>query len=287
MNRKYIILLLALFVFMPASARAVDIGSIVGSAVGGIGMLAEAAKEITPGEEHYIGRSVAAMLLAKYPLLNNAALTKYVNEVGLLLAHASDRPVTYGGYHFAVVNSDDANAYACPGGLIFISKALLKELKNEDELASVLGHEVAHVANRDGINTIKNSQWTKLGFYAVGEVSKNYTPSNVKELVGVFQGVVTDVAKKVMESGYSKGDEKKADADGMRYASRVGYNPNEMIEFMKAEDAKGYRPSGPFASHPTPKVRIKMLDKIIGELESVKTEPIRTARFKAATASLR
>lgn len=283
MKRKLIIILTILALTIPTSATAVDIGSVIGSAVGGVGMLAQAAKEITPGEEHYIGRAVAAILLTKYPLLNNAALTKYVNEVGLTLAHASDRPTTYGGYHFAVLNSNDPNAYACPGGLIFISKALLKEMKNEDQLAAVLGHEVAHVVNRDGINTIKKSRWTKLGFYAAGEISKHASPADVQQLVGVFQGVVTDVAKKVIDSGYSKSDEKKADLAGMRYASAVGYNPAAMINFFREDEAKGRGHSaGPFASHPKHSIRIKGLEKELHGLDQsgAATEKTRTARFK-------
>lgn len=287
MKKRIITLVLITILFgLPASSKAVDIGSIIGSVAGGIGQLAEAAKEITPGEEHYIGRAVAAIVLSRYPLLNNPALTKYVNEVGLLLAYASDRPVTYGGYHFAVLNSDEPNAYACPGGIIFINKGLLKELSSEDELAGILGHEVAHVVNRDGINTIKNSRWTKFGFYAVGEVGKHYTPSNVSQLVGVFQSVVTDVAKKVLDSGYSKSDEKKADELGMRLASAVGYNPAALVTFMESEAAKGKHYTGPFSSHPSPQNRVTMMKKELSQLAPGTTAEVRTNRFKGAVAGL-
>lgn len=287
MKRAYITILVLSVLIIPTRLFAVDIGSIIGSAVGGVGMLAEAAKATTPAEEHYIGRSVAAMLIAKYPLLNNAALTTYINEVGLLMAYASERPETYGGYHFGVLDTNDANAYACPGGFIFITKGLLKELKNEEELAAILGHEVAHVANRDGIGSIKKSRWTNLGFYAAGEVAGHYTPANVQELVGVFQGVVTDVAKRVIDSGYSQADEKKADADAMLYASLAGYNPNGMVEFMREEAAKNadYK-AGPFASHPKPATRVKLVEKVEAGLPPAETAAVRTARFKSATAGL-
>ena len=155
MKHRSILIILVVTFLLPIRAHAIDIGSIVGSAIGGAGLLAEAAKTITPGEEHYIGRAVAAVLLSRYSLYNNPALTKYVNKVGLLDAYASKNPATYGGYHFAVLNSEERNAYACPGGLIFINKGLLKDMQNEDQLAAVLAHEVAHVADRDGIDAIK------------------------------------------------------------------------------------------------------------------------------------
>lgn len=287
MRKFSIIILLLTLLVVPASGKTADIGGIIGSAIGGVAQLAQAAKEITPAEEHYIGRAVAAMLLVKYPLLNNAALTKYVNEVGLLVALASDRPSTYGGYHFAVLDADEVNAYACPGGLIFVNKGLLKKLQNEDQLAAVLGHEVAHVAQRDGINTIKKTQWTNLAFYAAGEVARNYTSGEASQLVGVFQGVVTDVAKKVIDSGYSQGDEKKADEFGMRYMSVVGYNPAEMVGFMNGMAAASSGKGGPFSSHPKPEVRVSLTSKLLASLGEGKTEAIRTQRYKGAVASVK
>lgn len=281
--------IVAALVLVPASSRAVDWGSIAGSVIQGTTQLAEAAKEITPSEEHYIGRAVAAMVLAKYPLLNNPGLTRYVNEVGLLLAAASDRPNTYGGYHFAVLASDEPNAFACPGGIILINKGLLKEVQNEDQLAGVLAHEVAHVAHRHGIGAIKKSRWTKFGFYAAGEVGKHYTPGEISELVGEFQSVVTDVAKNVMESGYSKSDEKFADEAAVTFSNAAGYNASELIAFVKDEDAKGVgHDQGPFASHPKPDARIKLIEGDVAGLGgTAATEQVRTARFKAATAGLR
>ena len=291
MKRYIMIIVVAALAIVPASGRAFDLGQAIGSAIEGGKQLAEASKEITPSEEHYIGRAVAAMVLAKYPLLENIALTRYINEVGLLLAAASDRPNTYGGYHFAVLNSDVPNAFACPGGIILINKGLLKEVQNEDQLAGVLAHEVAHVAHRHGIGAIKKSRWTKLGFYAAGEVGKQYSSSEIGQLVGEFQGVVTDVAKNVMESGYSKSDEKFADEAAVRFAYAAGYNPNELVNFVKSEESKGIgSDQGPFASHPKPEARLKGIEgTIAGEsgASSAATEAARTARFKAAMAVVR
>lgn len=289
MKRLPTLLIIVSLFTLPASSRAFDIGQAIGTAIEGTRQLAEAAKEITPSEEHYIGRAVAAMVLDKYPLLNNPALTNYVNEVGLLVAAVSNRPNTYGGYHFAVLASDEPNAYACPGGIILINRGLLREIQNEDQLAGILGHEVAHVADRDGIGAIKKSRWTNLGFFAASEIGKRYTPSEIGQLVGEFQSVVTDVAKNVIESGYSKSDEKQADESGMRFAAATGYNPAETLEIAKILEAKGLgQESGPFASHPKLDVRIKNLDGTLSDLGGpTTTEKVRIARFKAAMAAVR
>ncbi len=290
MLRHIITLLVIIIIAIPfGKAHAFDLGQAIGSAITGAQQLHEAAKEITPSEEHYIGRAVAAMVLAKYPLLGNAALDAYVSKVGTLVAYRSEHPVTYGGYHFAVLNSSEANAFACPGGFIFITKGLLKTIENEDQLANVLGHEVTHVAKRHGIKAIKKARWTKFAFFAAGEVGKQYTPSELTQLTQAFQSVVTDVAKQVIDKGYSKKDERQADDLGMRYAALAGYDPQAMATFIQHEIALGMgEHSGPFSSHPTPKNRLKQVDSAItAEHLAGTVASVRTARYKRSTASVR
>lgn len=281
----YIIILIFAFASLMTvnAAHAIDIGSAIGTAVTGVQKVAEASKDITPSEEHYIGRTVAAMVVDRYPLVQDQALTHYLNEVGLLVAYSSDRPETYGGYHFGVVQSSEANAFACPGGFIFVTTALLKEVTSEDQLAAILGHEIAHVAHRDGIGAIKKSKWTDLGFFAAGEAAGRFSPAEVKDLTNVFTGVISDVGKKVIESGYSQSDEKKADASGVRYASAVGYDPNGIVNFLEAEKQKGVDTNrGPFASHPKTDTRIKELRAEI-EKENLgrQVADVRTNRYKS------
>ncbi len=289
MKRFFIIFASAVAIGVTAHAHAFDIGQAVSSGIGGVQQIAEASKDITPSEEHYIGRAVAAMIIDQYPLLGNAALDQYVNKVGLVVAYHSDRPVTYGGYHFAVLRSDEVNAFAAPGGFIFITRGLLKSIQNEDQLANVLGHEIAHVAERHGIGAIKKSRWTKFGFYAAGEVGKQYSSSEVGQLAAEFQSVVSDVAKQVIQSGYSKKDENQADELGMKFAAASGYSPKAMEDFIKSEIASGYSSkSGPFSSHPSPDKRLKEVE---GDLKDITpdngVDQARTARFKQTLAAMR
>lgn len=288
---KHLITVFTLIIIMAigSSAAAQDWGKVAGSVFGGVQQMAEASKDITPAEEHYIGRAVAALILQKYPLYNNAGLNNYLNKVGLTVAYHSSRPVTYGGYHFAVLDSNEINAFACPGGLIFVTRGLLREVQDEDQLANVIGHEVAHVAKRHGIGAIKKSRWTKFGFYAAGEVGKHYTPSEIGQLVNEFQNVVSDVAKRVIEKGYSKGDEKEADNLGMRYATNAGYDPLAMKEFIQHELAQGIgNDTGPFSSHPSHETRLKEVGNTIKKEGLTGTvAPVRTARYKSAVASMK
>src|SRR5450759_1031115 len=121
-----------------------------------------AARPITDSEEYYVGRAVAAQILSRYKLDQNPNLTQYVNEVGQTVARKSSRPNPFKGYHFAVLDTGDLNAFACPGGIIFITRRLIQTCKNEDQLAAVLAQEVGHVANKDGINSISQARWTQV-----------------------------------------------------------------------------------------------------------------------------
>ena len=106
----------------------------VGTTAGQKAMVAS--RGISDSEEYYIGRAVAARLLARNSLSQNKDATLYVNEVGQTVAKKSSLPRTYRGYHFGILETSDPNAYACPGGIILITRGLIKECQNEDELAS-------------------------------------------------------------------------------------------------------------------------------------------------------
>lgn len=287
---RYRILILVLLAALVApTAHAFGIGSInVDKVISGGKQFAKAAKGITPAEEHYIGRAVAANILTRYPLLNNTAITGYVNKVGLTVAGASDRPYTYGGYHFAVLNTDAINAFACPGGIIFVTKGLMQLTKNEDELAGVLAHEVAHVAHRDGTAAIKKSRWTKLGVDSALAAGSHFAPSDARALTNAFSGVVGDVSKKVLNNSYGRKAEKKADASGLTYMHNAGYDPNALVALLQQQQSRSLGKGSYLSMSASPKKRIQWLEKDIrkngwsGHIASV-----RTKRFKRELAKVR
>src|SRR6185436_514659 len=110
-----------------------------------------ASGKLTESQEYYVGRGVAANAMfdgmGRYIGLydKDANLEEYVAMVGLSVAMESDRPDTFKGYRFGVMASNDINAFAAPGGFIFVTTGALKLMENEDELAGVLSHEIAHV----------------------------------------------------------------------------------------------------------------------------------------------
>lgn len=116
--------------------------------------------DITPEQEHYLGRSVAAVILSRYPCSQHRSAQKYVNLLGQSLAQVSDRPETFGGYHFLVLDSDEINALSAPGGFIFVTKGLIRCCKTEDAMAAILAHEIGHVQRRHGLQAIQESRIT-------------------------------------------------------------------------------------------------------------------------------
>jgi beta-barrel assembly-enhancing protease len=241
----------------------------------------KASREINDSEEYYVGRAVAARVLSQYPLYQNAAVTEYVNEVGQTVARKSARPNTFKGYHFAVLDTTELNAFACPGGIIFITKGLLVTCANEDELAAVLAHECSHVANKDGINSISKARWTEV-FTAMGtEAAKQYGGA-AGNLVTLFEGSIDDVFKTIVVNGYSRTAEEAADAGGVATLRKAGYDPGAMASMLDKMIAKNKgTASGIFKTHPPTGERLAKVKAEGGqEGKPSPAEVKRTKRFK-------
>jgi predicted Zn-dependent protease len=278
MNRiLYPILIL---VFFAVSCSQVDIGS--------IGQVAQetfsAAKPLSDEEEYYVGRAVAAQILSTYPLLENRRLTEYVNSVGETVALHSDRPVTYGGYHFAILNSSEINAFSCPGGIIFITRGTINAVRNEDELAAVLAHEVAHINHRDGVSAIQKARLTQVATLIGSQAAQRYTPAQLSQLVSAFEGSVDDVFKTIVVNGYGRSQEYHADESALSYLSRAGYDPSALEDFLERLVSQGQSSGGGIMkTHPATADRIERVKR---ETPSVKVDAsafkIRTRRFQEA-----
>ena len=245
-------------------------------------------KDITPEQEHYIGRSVAATVLATYKPYDQAALNAYLNVLGQTLAQCSDRPETFGGYHFLVVDSDEINAFAAPGGLILISRGLLRCCRSEDALAAVLAHEIGHVQNQHGLQAIKRGRVNSaLTIFAV-EAGKNLVGDNLAQVVKAFEGSVTDIASTLMNSGYSRSLESDADAIAVQILTRAGYSPHALTDMLKemqtrlAADSRGFG-----KTHPSPETRIQHVAALITSPLAADAPAARQQRFEAALAMLK
>ncbi len=283
------VFILGLFLLLTVSGRA-DAG-LLDSIQKGIDMLAassdatqKAARSISDEEEYFLGRAVAARILETYPLLKDPKLTEYVNTIGSVLALHAERPYTYGGYHFAVLDTGEMNAFACPGGIVFITQGMLKAVASEDELAAVLAHEIAHVNHRDGIASIKNSRWTEAAAIIGTKAAQNYGPQELSGLTSIFEGSIDDIFKTLVVKGYSKSMEYGADKTAISYLGKSGYEPAALQAFLDrmVSSGKTYE-GGILKTHPGTADRI---DNMRADMPKDKGDTlrvgIRTARFSAA-----
>jgi predicted Zn-dependent protease len=241
--------------------------------------------EITEEEEYYIGRAVSAMILSQYPVYKNDALTQYVNRVGNAVVIHSDRPETYAGYHFLILDTEEVNALAAPGGFIFITKGLMKRCGDEEMLGTILAHEVGHVSGKHGLQSIKKSRLVD-AFRLIGaEAAKRYTPEGLAQLTDIFEDTLGDIAEKLIERGYDRKYEYEADILSVKTSARTGYDANGLLAFLETmvDDTSSESAKGWFATHPSAKDRIGRVSK---EISSIKTMPAknsaRTTRFQSA-----
>ncbi len=240
-------------------------------------------KDITPEQEYYIGRAVAATLLATYKPLDDGAANAYLNRVGQTLALASDRPETYGGYHFLLLDSDEINAFACPGGLVLVTRGLVRCCDGEDALAAVLAHEIGHVEGKHGLRAIKKSRLTNALTIIASEGAQNLGGEKLAKLAKDLEGSVQDITQTLVVNGYSRDLEREADAASATILERVGYNPRgleDMLETMQTH----WNPTGPgFArTHPSPADRLKDVTPGLAGYGPVVEPAPRAERFTAA-----
>jgi beta-barrel assembly-enhancing protease len=259
---------------IPSEAgKALDIGAKTGQKA------MVAARGISDSEEYYVGRAVAARLLSKYPLSQNREATLYVNEVGQAVAQKSTLPRTYRGYHFGILETSDPNAYACPGGIILITRGLIQKCQNEDELAAVLAHEVGHIANKDGVNSINRARWTEVLTTAGTEAARQYAGGVAGQLVTLFDGAIDDVFKTMVVNGYSRKAEESADRAAVSTLTRAGYNPAALAAILDRLNAQGGG-GGFFRSHPLTAERVNAAKMLAREAPPGPKEQARTKRFQ-------
>jgi len=242
----------------------VDLGNVVKS----VGNL----REVKEPEEIQIGQGMTETLLGARPLYDDAELQHYVNEVGLWVAQQSDRPNL--PWHFGVNDSDHINAFATPGGFIIITKGMMKQLRNEAELAGVLGHEVAHVNQKHHLKALRKSAFVNL----LGEGAKGVANSTQAELVKSLAGPT----KELYARGLDKSDEFEADRMGVVFAARAGYDPYGLpavLTTLASADPKDNYLTLLYKTHPLPQARLDKLAPGLITLDSIKA-PQNAARFQ-------
>lgn len=240
-------------------------------------------EDITPQQEYYIGRSIGAVILDKYPAYPNTTANHYLNQVGQTLARASDMPETFAGYHFLILDSREINALSAPGGLIFVTRGILECCSNETSVAAVLAHEIGHVQGKHGLRAIKNSRITQALLVIGAESAKTIGGQELANLTKAFEGSINDITQTLINSGYSRAYEAEADETAVILMRRVGYNPVGLVDMLETMKSKLVADRPDFAStHPSPESRISDIEEIYGSFSSGTETKQLKARFQTA-----
>lgn len=247
--------------------------------------------EFTPEQEYYIGRAVAANLLSTRKVYENQKATDYLNVLERALADFSDRPETFGGYHVAIMDADEINAFGAPGGLILVTRGLLRSARSEDGVAAILAHETSHVVLKHGLNAIKASRqtaaWRELGVATANAAGG----SDVRQMTDLFKDSIADITNTLVNNGYSRDLEYKADGMALQIMKNAGYDPKALAGVLQVMEAK-FTPGGLGfnKTHPEPKDRLAEVNKTLATMPAVSTPPqaasARQVRYQAALGTI-
>ncbi len=248
----------------------------------------EATKDITEPEEIQMGDGIGAMILGASPLYPDQNLQRYVNKVGRWVASQSLRPDL--PWAFAVIDTPTINAFALPGGKVFISTGLVAKLTSEAELAGVLAHEVAHVMQKHQITAIQSAR--KSGFLQdIGQevVSERLAKTSLgsNALTGAIANAAAGEAIDFVKNGLflrplDKSLEYDADRIGALLLAKAGYDPYGLISViqklatLKPEDSAA---SIVMSTHPSAADRLAQLESFAGTLDRFSSQPQVEDRF--------
>lgn len=242
-----------------------------------IGKKAAQLQTVDAAQEAEIGAGVAAHLLGAAPLMNDAALQRYVNRVGLWLALQTER--TDVDWRFGVLDTDDLNAFATPGGYVFVTRGLLGIVRSEAELAGVLAHEIAHVLQRHHLNAIQKNAATGIGADALGIFLDQKAGGLKREALDR----VVNAGTELYARGLDRDDELEADRMGVVIAARAGYEPYGLAAVLQRLAAVNPE-AGPvalmFKTHPKPGDRLDALEPVLAPgLDPYAGQPAVAERF--------
>jgi predicted Zn-dependent protease len=232
----------------------------------------KAVQEIPEPEEIEIGQDVASRLLGARPLVPDPALQRYVNNVGRWLAAQTERPDL--PWRFGVLDAPQLNAFAVPGGTIFITRGLLERMKSEAELAGVLAHEIVHVLQKHHLKAIQKGAKTALAGDALGAA--------LKDRGGAARDKLIAFGTEMYTRGLDKGDELEADRLGVVIAARGGYDAYGLPSVLQTLQAMNAQDSGValmFKTHPAPAERLDALDRMQATLDAYASQPQLAERF--------
>ncbi|HEX5386809.1 MAG TPA: M48 family metalloprotease [Gemmatimonadales bacterium] len=217
---------------------------------------------ISESQEIEMGKEAAQQVQQSIGFYDDPALQSYVSQIGLKMAHASERPQL--PWEFHVVNDASVNAFALPGGFIYVTRGLMGAISNEAELATVVGHEIGHVTNRHTVQQISKQQLFSLGL-GIGMILK----PGLQQFAGLLNSGLQLLFLK-----YSRDDESQADKAGFRYALHGGWDVRQMLNMFQVLEGESQLDSTAgklpewASTHPAPEDRIQATEQRLDTLHA-------------------
>jgi Zn-dependent protease with chaperone function len=231
-------------------------------------------------QDQEIGRQSAAEAERQLPILDDRSTNQYIDAVGRRLAAVA--PGAKYQYQFKVVNASDINAFALPGGYMYINRGLIEAARSEGELAGVMAHEMGHVALRHGTNQASKAYLGQTGLSLLGGFVDRPSSEKTIAAVGGF-------GLNALFLRFSRADEKQADIVGAQILAKAGYDPMDMVTFFQALEATEDRDPGKvaqfFSSHPPLSDRAARVQAEVARLKVQETDPV--GGFSQVRAELR
>ncbi|MDI1237087.1 MAG: M48 family metalloprotease [Polaromonas sp.] len=223
-----------------------------------IGLLSQSLEQIDEPREIEIGRQLAAVLLGSKPLHPDMALQRYVNQLGRWISLQSSRPQL--PWTFAVLDDAGFNAFAAPGGYVFVTKGLIERVADEAELAGILAHEITHVTARHHLQAIAKTARAGLLTQVVGSQVKG-------QLAGAVSAQFLSLGRDLYSRGLDQSDEFDADRSGVALAARAGFDPYGLVAVL--QQLRTATPDNPLfalslSTHPPAQQRLDLLEQAMG-----------------------
>lgn len=240
---------------------------------------------VSQQQEVQMGQQYAAQIAEQLPLVNDPEVVRYINVLGDSIAHVTKRSDL--DWHFYVVNSSEVNAFAVPGGYVYVNRGLIERASTMDELAGVLGHEIGHVVKRHTIKQMQQQQGAGIGVTLaciLTQICNNQAA-----------GSAINLGANALFSKFSRGDEAEADEEGFKNVVRAGISPKGLVTMFQKLIAERKATPGAvdawFATHPLEEDRIADVQRLINtlppsELASLITDSKNFHTFKSRLASL-
>lgn len=236
----------------------------------------------SPQQDVEIGTQSAAQVEQQMPVVRNEDVQAFVDSIGQRLAREAGGPDFR--YRFRVVNASDLNAFALPGGYIYLNRGIIESAKNEGEVAGVLAHEIAHVALRHGTHNASKAYLTQAGLGILGGLLGGKVGSNTAQIINTLGGFGLNA----IFLKYTREAEKDADVYGAQMLARAGYSPVDMASFFQTLAKTDKRRTVSWlSSHPAPENRINRINQEARLIGASMTPSSATSRLRNAQASLR